>query len=36
MKDWDRVLETINRFSKSMSGEERESLVKKYIPLALE
>ena len=36
LKDWDTLLSTINKFSNSMSREERESLIKKYIPLALE
>ena len=36
LKDWDTLLSTINKFSNSMAREERESLIKKYIPLALE
>ncbi len=36
LKDWDSLLSCIDRFSGMMPREERELLIKKYIPLALE
>lgn len=36
IRNWEAVLDCIHRNSEEMSREERETLVKKYIPIALE